>query len=585
MHASSKLKDPGYSEGSFLIECFYIHFDGTQFGPVNRTFQIASFQGERKITSLPVIPLKCFPDQKNIKEKLRQRGKKFAELSNPKSTSHREYKGLTLDKNVEQVDSEVIIDFELAFIQKPETKPVLGLEGRLVSDDSREFADSAIMGTLCGRAGCCGNDAIFNDYIVDEHEYNTFREGNRALFDSVPVHSADLSDDQMILLPPQVYGFVLRTRRWATFDIDLLTNPTYGNEWDNLVINQDNKKMILALVENHERPRDTQTRTGGVLPSVDLIQGKGRGLIILLHGEPGVGKTSTAECVAAHTKRPLFPITCGDIGDKAETVERNLEKNFQLAHKWGCVMLLDEADIFLGARTGNDIERNAIVSVFLRSVEYYSGILFLTTNRVGTMDRAFKSRIHVSLFYKKFNLKRTIAVWENNIERIKKEFNGQGKKIEIDSEEIMAFAKAHFKELHDTENLTVWNGRQIRNAFQTAIAMATHEAKNPRTGSLEARPRLRERHFKEVAKIAEDFERYLVKATHLSDMDMAESRRERYDRYQQRSNRDREHGRRRRDESKNRKRNHHESRDYSDSDSSGSSRKKTKNHDNTSDSD
>ncbi|KAK1254126.1 hypothetical protein MKX08_008121, partial [Trichoderma sp. CBMAI-0020] len=286
--------------------------------------------------------------------------------------------------------------------------------------------------TICGRAGCCGNDTIFNDYIVDEHEYNTFREGNRALFDSIPVNSADLSDGQMILLPPQVYGFVLRMRRWATFDIDLLTNPTYGNEWDNLVINQDNKKMILALVETHERPRDTQTRTSGVL---DLIQ--------------------------AHTKRPLFPITCGDIGDKAETVERNLEKNFQLAHKWGCVMLLDEADIFLEARTGNDIERNAIASVFPRPVEYYSGILFLTTNRVGTMDRAFKSRIHVSLFHKKFNLKRTVAVWENNIERIKKEFNRQSKKIEIDSEEIIAFAKAHFKELHDTDDLTVWNGRQV----------------------------------------------------------------------------------------------------------------------------
>jgi SpoVK/Ycf46/Vps4 family AAA+-type ATPase len=88
---------------------------------------------------------------------------------------------------------------------------------------------------------------------------------------------------------------------------------------------------------------------------------------------PGVGKTSTAECVADSTKRPLFQITCGDIGDTATEVERNLESSFKLAHKWGCVLLLDEADIFLQKRDRADIKRNAIVSVFLRSLEYYAG--------------------------------------------------------------------------------------------------------------------------------------------------------------------------------------------------------------------
>ena len=77
---------------------------------------------------------------------------------------------------------------------------------------------------------------------------------------------------------------------------------------------------------------------------MDLVRGKGKGLIILLHGAPGVGKTSTAECVADHTKRPLFPITCGDIGETAEKVEASLESSFQLAHRWGCVLLLDEAE-------------------------------------------------------------------------------------------------------------------------------------------------------------------------------------------------------------------------------------------------
>lgn len=75
-----------------------------------------------------------------------------------------------------------------------------------------------------------------------------------------------------------------------------------------------------------------------------------------------MGKTSIAECVAEHTGRPLFPITCGDIGSTAESVEKNMERCFQMAHKWGCVLLLDEADVFLAERSKTDLERNALVS-------------------------------------------------------------------------------------------------------------------------------------------------------------------------------------------------------------------------------
>lgn len=160
---------------------------------------------------------------------------------------------------------------------------------------------------------------------------------------SDPTDNIDsLTPNQKALLPFRVFGFVLRTRRWATFNIELLTDVDFTDGWANLVIEKDIKETIVALVENHQR--STKNHMDGSLNSVDLVRGKGNGLIILLHGEPGVGKTSTAECVADHTRRPLFPITCGDIGDRADMVENSLETNFQLAHKWGCVLLLDEAE-------------------------------------------------------------------------------------------------------------------------------------------------------------------------------------------------------------------------------------------------
>ena len=62
----------------------------------------------------------------------------------------------------------------------------------------------------------------------------------------------------------------------------------------------------------------------------------------------------------------------------------------------GCVALLDEGDVFLEQRTLTDLDRNALASVFLRVLEYYEGILILTSNRVGTFDEAFKSRIQLS---------------------------------------------------------------------------------------------------------------------------------------------------------------------------------------------
>lgn len=121
-----------------------------------------------------------------------------------------------------------------------------------------------------------------------------------------------------------------------------------------------------ALVKTHARvPSTARNDKSNNLTQreFDIVKGKGKGLIILLHGAPGVGKTSTAECVAVNTGRPLFHITCGDIaGSTAQDVERNLESFFDLARKWGCVLLLDEADVFLSERTKGDIRQNSLVS-------------------------------------------------------------------------------------------------------------------------------------------------------------------------------------------------------------------------------
>lgn len=75
-----------------------------------------------------------------------------------------------------------------------------------------------------------------------------------------------------------------------------------------------------------------------------------------------VGKTTTAEAVALHTRKPLFTITSGDLGFTPADVEKALQETFRLAQIWDCVLLLDEADLFLSRREVEDMERNALVS-------------------------------------------------------------------------------------------------------------------------------------------------------------------------------------------------------------------------------
>ncbi len=123
----------------------------------------------------------------------------------------------------------------------------------------------------------------------------------------------------------------------------------------------------------------------------DIVEGKSGGTTILCKGAPGLGKTLTAEVYAEVVKKPLYRVHSGQLGVTASSVEANLSKILRRAARWDSVLLLDEADVYI-RRRDNDLEHNAIVAEFLRTLEYFNGLLFMTTNRVADIDDAVLSR-------------------------------------------------------------------------------------------------------------------------------------------------------------------------------------------------
>lgn len=69
------------------------------------------------------------------------------------------------------------------------------------------------------------------------------------------------------------------------------------------------------------------------------------------------------------TKRPLYMLSAGELGTDIRSVDDHLEMVLEITRRWGCVLLMDEADVFLQARDVIDLKRNALVSIFLRRLE------------------------------------------------------------------------------------------------------------------------------------------------------------------------------------------------------------------------
>ncbi|KAJ3939961.1 uncharacterized protein N0V96_009954 [Colletotrichum fioriniae] len=518
-----------------------IDHNGKTFGPRMTAITIKGWSGKKDIRQLPAYPLRFRENVEEFKDMLQERANKFKACLKQR---HVAYDGWTVLDPLLQVsyreeaplyiDGDIVIDFGEALRNQPSWIPHFDFAASPKGPSWVYEVDKMPIwhwpNPVADKDWGKPYESIRERMIKLE---DTETELERVFVETTnPFFTAHKSDSNIktldgidpvynLILPRRILAYSLRQRQFVAVDVRSMEIKThYPDIFASLSIDERHRQIVQCLVAEHFEKREMERRQPySRSMSQDIVHGKGSGLSILLHGVPGVGKTATAEAVAQANDKPLFAITCGDLGITPQLVEQNLNEIFRLAHLWDCVLLFDEADVFLTRRNTQNLERSALVSVFLRVMEYYRGILFLTTNRVGALDEAFKSRIHVSLYYEPLSKDQTIAIFRANIETLREIGKRDDRPpIDIKDEGIIAYAKEHFATYEERPHLR-WNGRQIRNAFQVAASLARHSSRGNADQSVG--PALNASHFEQVSRVVERFGSYMVHAQASTDSDQA----------------------------------------------------------------
>ncbi|KAK4205044.1 hypothetical protein QBC40DRAFT_65492 [Triangularia verruculosa] len=501
-HSSFMKGDYYYLEGK------YFEYDGKQFGYGSVAEEIPEFRGARRITSLNCYPLSYHKNEAKVRKELVDRGKKFVSLAGVFYKSHQGMAYYKKKKGVVKVNINGRIMVDPAIHRRINPNYPISMvrpkdhEG-YSDDESSDESDCSACGSdeeeeeeeekykrnpRLYRQKRAGNETNAGEKLEEvsaqnEETAEETKEGEDAEKER-PTNGVkdgkkipEFSEEDYLIASPVVLGFSFAEKLWLEFTVSGVKEIQWNETaYDSLVLESKTKDIVRALVESHKYHAAESID--------DVIQGKGRGLVAVLHGPPGTGKTLTAEGISELLKCPLYMVSAGELGTDSRFLESELQKILDICHAWGAILLLDEADVFLEKRNMHDIHRNALVSIFLKQVEYVQNILILTTNRVETFDDAFQSRIHIALRYDNLEAKARKAIFKIFIERVRAH---EGSKLG-------PFTDNDYNDLARRP----LNGRQIKNTVRTAQALAVNKGEA-----------LCMSHIKQVLDVQANFERDL----------------------------------------------------------------------------
>lgn len=247
-------------------------------------------------------------------------------------------------------------------------------------------------------------------------------------------------------LRPEVLLFNLEKHEQVWAHVNRLENYEYDTTLgEKLVLPAYQRELIEILVQRDRAEMQ------------DIVQGKAGGSIVLCSGVPGTGKTLTAEVFAETIQRPLYVVASSQLGTNPGELEEELGLVLGRASRLGAIMLIDEADVFIHER-GESMVQNAVVGVFLRVLEYYQGVLFMTTNRATVVDDAIVSRCTAQVKFEIPDPSGQRRIWD-----ILAGLSGIG----LPAKEMDAFAKAHPR----------LSGRDVKGLLKLANLIAAKRGK------------------------------------------------------------------------------------------------------------
>jgi hypothetical protein len=262
---------------------------------------------------------------------------------------------------------------------------------------------------------------------------NTTNNDGKVIIENDLEYSAEESHNNSLTNQlPYVRVFSLLRKRYFFVHVEDLKTYEYNHSAiEKLVLPNENKLVLNKLFSVSSNNIHN-----------DLVANKGGGLIILAEGEPGTGKTSTAEVYAELKGKALYILQVEELGTSSKELENNLTKILNRIQKWNAILLFDEVDIFLSKRNEN-LEKSAIVGIFLRLFEYFNGILFFTTNRMNSLDEAVLSRVTLVIKYPKLDAASREKIWKLNLNSASLEVNSLSKlaAIEMNGREIRNYVK------------------------------------------------------------------------------------------------------------------------------------------------
>ncbi|KAK8038642.1 hypothetical protein PG993_007053 [Apiospora rasikravindrae] len=166
----------------------------------------------------------------------------------------------------------------------------------------------------------------------------------------------------LMLMSPKTVAYHLKEKVWVSVSVEGLSPTSWEDDaFEQLVLPKSTKDLVLTFVESH--------KTTQALGS-DFVAGK----------------------VSDKVKRPLYHLQAGEMGSKPSSLKSSLQKAFRLCEEWDGVLLLD---------------------VLLATLEYYSGIIFMTTNILEGLDPAIVSRLDIHLEYSCLDFPTRLQLWRN----------------------------------------------------------------------------------------------------------------------------------------------------------------------------